>query len=62
MQRKLRGYVRGAFMGSSVEHCGNPWNGKCKKTEIQLYIFYKGRQVPICRECWRDIADKDLEW
>ncbi len=62
MHRKLMGYARGTHMGSSVDHCRNPWNGKCRKTDIQLYIYYKGRELPICRDCWHDIADRDLEW
>ncbi|MDH5462156.1 MAG: hypothetical protein OEZ29_06850 [Candidatus Bathyarchaeota archaeon] len=49
-------------MGRSAEHCRNPWNGKCKNTDIQLYIYYKGRQLPICKECWFEIADRDVQW
>jgi len=49
-------------MGRSVEHCRNPWNGRCKNTDIQLYIYYKGRQLPICKECWLEIADRDFQW
>jgi hypothetical protein len=55
-------YIRGTAMRSSIEHCRNPWNGKCGNTDIQLYIYHKGRQLPICRKCWLEIADKNLEW
>ena len=44
------------------EHCKNPWNGKCKSTEIELYIWFSGRKLPICKHCWEKIADKDVEW
>jgi len=44
------------------ESCRNPWNGECEKTEIMLYIFYKGERLPICEHCWNDIAKKDFEW
>ncbi len=53
---------RGVSMESATEHCENPWNGKCKSSDIQLYIHYKNRQLSICRRCWSQIADKDLEW
>ncbi|MDH5783424.1 MAG: hypothetical protein OEZ35_07170 [Candidatus Bathyarchaeota archaeon] len=49
-------------MESVTEHCENPWNGKCKNSDIQLYIYYKNRQLSICRRCWSQIAEKDLEW
>jgi hypothetical protein len=45
-----------------VERCRNPWNGTCKSTNIQLYIIYKGAQLPICRRCWSKIAERRIEW
>jgi len=45
-----------------MESCKNPWNGKCKNKDIQVYILYKGQQRPICRECWSKIAETDKEW
>jgi hypothetical protein len=62
MYSELASYVRGPYMGRSAEHCRNPWNGKCKNTDIQLYIYYKGKQLPICKECWFEIADRDVQW
>jgi len=44
------------------ETCLNPWNGKCGNTDIALYIMYKGRRLPICRDCWEAISSKDIEW
>ncbi|UCD40231.1 MAG: hypothetical protein JSV87_01420 [Candidatus Bathyarchaeota archaeon] len=49
-------------METLAEHCKNPWNGKCTASDVQLYIYYKNKQVPICQRCWNQIADKDLEW
>jgi hypothetical protein len=45
-----------------AENCRNPWNGECRSTDIEVYIYYKGKLHPICRECWNDIAEKDIEW
>lgn len=45
-----------------VEHCANPWNGKCEGTDITVYIYYKGEQLPICKSCWAEIADAEIEW
>jgi len=44
------------------EICQNPWNGRCGNTGIALYIYHKGERLPICRECWLELADQDLEW
>jgi len=44
------------------ETCLNPWNGKCGNTDIALYIMYRGRRLPICRDCWEAISSKDIEW
>ena len=49
-------------MKKLIEYCKNPWNGGCRSKEIEVYIYYKGKRLPICRECWRDIADKNVEW
>ena len=46
-----------------VEVCRNPWkNPKCLATDIEVYIYYKKRKLPICKECWFEIADSDKEW
>lgn len=49
-------------MARFSEKCENPWNGECKNTNIEVYIYYKGRQIPICSYCWHNIAEKDIEW
>ena len=48
-------------VGSSV-HCMNPWKPDCRNTDIELSIYYKGRSIPICRKCWEEISDKNIEW
>jgi len=45
-----------------AEHCKNPWNGKCKNTDIEVLILYKGDRLPICRRCWNKIANSNIEW
>jgi hypothetical protein len=42
--------------------CMNPWKPECRSTDIELSIFYKGRTTPICRKCWEEIANKNVEW
>ncbi|MBS7653837.1 MAG: hypothetical protein QXR06_00155 [Candidatus Bathyarchaeia archaeon] len=49
-------------MESSALHCMNPWKPNCKRTDIELSIYYNGRFVPICHECWKEISEKDMEW
>lgn len=49
-------------MTRPLERCKNPWNGKCKNTDIEVYILYKGSRLPICHDCWCEIADKMIEW
>jgi hypothetical protein len=49
-------------MARFSEQCKNPWNGECRNTDIEVYIYHRGTQIPICSHCWREIADKDIEW
>ena len=50
-------------MKREEEVCQNPWKrGKCNSTDILLYIYYKGRLLPICSECWSKIAKSNREW
>jgi len=49
-------------LNRSIEKCRNPWNGECRSTDIEVYIYFRGRRLPICRDCWTDIAEKDFEW
>jgi hypothetical protein len=45
-----------------AEHCRNPWNGKCKNTDIEVFIIYQGDRLAICRRCWSKIANSNIEW
>jgi len=47
---------------SRSERCRNPWNGKCRNTDIEVYILYKGLKRPICSRCWSKIAKSNIEW
>lgn len=47
---------------SDGSHCMNPWKPDCRRTDIKLSIYYEGRFLPICNECWREIAEKNIEW
>ena len=47
------------------EQCKNPMKPKCKNTNIKLYIVVDkttDEQIPICENCWIEIADADIEW
>jgi len=46
----------------SKVHCMNPWNPECRNTDIEVSIYYDGRMIPICHQCWKEIANKDVEW
>jgi len=43
-------------------HCENPWNAKCRNTDIEVSIYYRSEFLPICRECWQEISARNLEW
>ena len=45
-----------------IEICKNPWKQKCKNTDIEVYIYYKNSNLPVCRKCWSKISEKDIEW
>jgi len=46
----------------NAETCGNPWNGGCRSSSIALYIYYGGRLIPICMNCWREICRRNITW
>jgi len=54
--------VKGSLNGGGFECCMNPWNGECRNTDIQIYVFYRNRKRPICRSCWEEIAKGDYSW
>jgi hypothetical protein len=50
------------FEVTTMEHCKNPWKSSCKSGNIKLYIQFKGEKLPICKQCWSRMAEKELEW
>jgi hypothetical protein len=49
-------------MAKLAEKCRNPWDDECENMDIELYISYKGEDVPICSKCWRKLAETEVEW
>lgn len=47
---------------NASESCQNPWNDECAATDIVLTIYYNGRRLPICRKCWDEISESNIEW
>lgn len=45
-----------------MEECRSPLNPHCRSRDIALYIVYEGKRLPICRRCWEQIAETNLEW
>ncbi|MCJ7559813.1 hypothetical protein MUO79_04240 [Candidatus Bathyarchaeota archaeon] len=45
-----------------MEHCKNPWKNRCKSENIKLYILFKGEKLPICRQCWNSLSEKEFDW
>jgi len=57
--------IKTSTTGDSSEgeiHCMNPWKPECRNTDIEVSIYYNGRMIPICRKCWSEIANRDIEW
>jgi hypothetical protein len=48
--------------GKKMEHCKNPWKSTCHSENIKLYIMVKGQKLPICNQCWTQIANGEEEW
>ncbi|MEM3715684.1 MAG: hypothetical protein QW341_01000 [Candidatus Bathyarchaeia archaeon] len=53
---------RAELKSSDGSRCMNPWKPNCGRTEIRLSIYYNGRILPICDECWKEISEKNIEW
>ncbi len=45
-----------------MEKCQNPWKNNCHSENIKLYITVKGEKLPICKQCWNNLAETDTEW
>ena len=44
------------------EKCQSPQAPECGNTNIALYIMHGGDRLPICRKCWSEISESNLEW
>lgn len=62
MRKSRKKDAKKSLNGRGFECCMNPWNGECRNTDIQIYIFYRHRRRPICRSCWEKIAKGDYSW
>ena len=51
-----------ATLNQSIESCKNPWKERCVNNDIEVYIYYKNQRIPICRKCWSNISETDIEW
>jgi len=49
----------------SNEKCRNPFK-RCSRTDIEVTIWLKGKEYPICKKCWKDYGENgtlgDKEW
>jgi len=46
----------------SLEVCHNPLKSDCQSSDIVVYIQVGSERFPICRQCWSDLAESDVEW
>jgi len=35
---------------------------KCLSPDVEVGINWNGREIWLCGECWKKIADTDIEW
>lgn len=47
---------------TSSGHCNNPWNGRCERGDIVVFIRFEDEKRPICRTCWTEISKNGQEW
>ena len=46
----------------SLEVCHNPLKSECESSDIDVYIQVGVERLPICRQCWGELAESDVEW
>jgi len=45
---------------SSAEKCEKPFkNRKCGIYPVKVYITLKGKEIPMCENCFNKMVDKD---
>lgn len=45
-----------------MEVCHNPLKTNCESNNIAVYIQVGTEKLPICRTCWIELAESDIEW
>jgi len=45
-----------------TEQCQNPLKPTCKNTDILLYIISDSEKIPVCQQCWNELANLDVNW
>ena len=45
-----------------MEVCHNPLKSECESSDIVVYIQVGTERLPICRQCWGELAESDFEW
>jgi hypothetical protein len=45
-----------------MEVCHNPLKTNCESNDIAVYIQVGAEKLPICRTCWIELAESDIEW
>jgi hypothetical protein len=44
-----------------MEQCKNLWNYNCTCKNIQPYLQIKGKNWPICQQCWNQITEQEKD-
>jgi len=47
---------------SLMEQCKNPLKPKCPNDDIVAYIQIGQERLPLCHQCWIDMAESSVEW
>jgi len=44
------------------EQCCNPIKPDCNNRDIVVYIQIASERLPVCRQCWENLAETNIEW
>jgi hypothetical protein len=45
-----------------IEQCKNPLKPNCHQEEIVVYIQIGQEKLPLCCQCWTEMAESNVEW
>jgi len=45
-----------------AKQCCNPLKKQCENNDIVLYMQLGSERLPICKQCWHEMADLTIEW